>query len=196
MKGQGRGGIVDAVSIRERPAEADDRAVPGHWEGDLLAGSVNSHIATLVERQTRYLLLVKVPGKDSARVVDALAAQVRTLPRQLWASLTWDRGVELAAHRRFSIATDVAVYFCDPAAPGSGAPTRTPTGCCASTSRSGPTSRSTARPTSTPWRLASTPGPARRWSTRRRRLCWPQSLRRPLELTGPLGRSTWAWPTS
>ncbi len=117
MKGQGRGGIVDAVSIRERPAEAEDRAVPGHWEGDLLAGSGNSHIATLVERQTRYLLLVKVPGKDSARVVDALAAQVRTLPRQLWASLTWDRGVELAAHRRFSIATEVAVYFCDPRSP-------------------------------------------------------------------------------
>jgi len=116
-KGQGRGGIVDAVSIRERPAEAADRAVPGHWEGDLLAGSANSHIATLVERQTRYLLLVKVPGKGSARVVDALAAQVRTMPRQLWASLTWDRGVELAEHRRFTIATDVAVYFCDPRSP-------------------------------------------------------------------------------
>ena len=116
-KGQGRGGIVDAVSIRERPAEADDRAVPGHWEGDLLAGSANSHIATLVERSTRYLLLVKVPGKNSARVVDALAAQIQTLPRQLWASLTWDRGVELAEHRRFSVATDVAVYFCDPRSP-------------------------------------------------------------------------------
>jgi IS30 family transposase len=88
-KGQGRGGIVDAVSIRERPAEAEDRAVPGHWEGDLIAGSANSHIATLVERQTRYLLLVKVPGKGSARVVDALVAQVQTLPRQLWASLTY-----------------------------------------------------------------------------------------------------------
>jgi IS30 family transposase len=116
-KGQGRGGIVDAVSIRERPAEADDRAVPGHWEGDLVAGSANSHIATLVERSTRYLLLVKVPGKDSARVVDALAVQVQTLPRQLWASLTWDRGVELADHRRFTIATNVAVYFCDPRSP-------------------------------------------------------------------------------
>jgi IS30 family transposase len=116
-KGQGRGGIVGAVSIRERPAEAEDRAVPGHWEGDLVAGSANSHIAILVERQTRYLLLVKVPGKDSARVVDALAIQVRTLPQQLWASLTWDRGVELADHRRFSIATDVAVYFCHPRSP-------------------------------------------------------------------------------
>jgi transposase, IS30 family len=99
MKGQGRGGIVDAVSIRERPAEAADRAVPGHWEGDLLAGSANSHIATLVERQTRYLLLVKVSGKGSAGVVDALAAQVRTMPQQLWASLTFRprRGVRRAS---------------------------------------------------------------------------------------------------
>lgn len=116
-KGQGRGGITDAVSIRERPAEVEDRAVPGHWEGDLIAGSANTHIATLVERRTRYLLLVKVVGKDTATVVDAIAAQVQTLPRQLRASLTWDRGMELAEHRRFSIATDVAVYFCDPRSP-------------------------------------------------------------------------------
>jgi IS30 family transposase len=116
-KGQGRGGIVDGVSIRERPAEAEDRAVPGHWEGDLLAGSANTHIATLVERQSRYLLLVKVDGKDTTTVIDALAARVRTLPAQLRASLTWDRGMELAEHKRFSIATDVAVYFCDPQAP-------------------------------------------------------------------------------
>jgi len=116
-KGQGRGGIVDAVSIRERPAEARDRAVPGHWEGDLLAGSANTHIATLVERQSRYLMLVKVEGKDTAAVVDALAAHVQILPAQLRASLTWDRGMELAEHKRFSIATDVAVYFCDPQSP-------------------------------------------------------------------------------
>ena len=116
-KGQGRGGIVDAVSIRERPAEVEDRAVPGHWEGDLIAGSANTHIATLVERRTRYLLLVRVTGKDTATVVDAIAAQVRTLPAQLRASLTWDRGMELAEHRRFTIATDVAVYFCDPKSP-------------------------------------------------------------------------------
>jgi IS30 family transposase len=116
-KGQGRGGIVDAVSIRERPAAAEDRAVPGHWEGDLLAGSANTHIATLVERQTRYLLLVRVAGKDTATVVDAIAAQVQTLPAQLRASLTWDRGMELAEHRRFTVATDVAVYFCDPRSP-------------------------------------------------------------------------------
>ena len=116
-KGQGRGGIIDAVSIRERPAEVEDRAVPGHWEGDLLAGSGNTHIATLVERQTRYLLLAKVAGKDTATVVDAITSQVQTLPAQLRASLTWDRGLELAEHRRFTVATDVAVYFCDPRSP-------------------------------------------------------------------------------
>ena len=116
-KGQGRGGIAEAVSIRERPAEAEDRAVPGHWEGDLLAGSANTHIATLVERQSRYVMLVKVHGKDTATVVDALAAQVRTLSARLRASLTWDRGMELADHKRFSLATDVAVYFCDPRSP-------------------------------------------------------------------------------
>ena len=115
--GQGRGGIVDAVSIRERPAEASDRAVPGHWEGDLLAGSANTHIATLVERQSRYVMLVTVDGKDTTTVVDALTAQVQTLPAKLQASLTWDRGMELADHRRFTVATDVAVYFCDPHKP-------------------------------------------------------------------------------
>ena len=115
--GQGRGGIVDAVSIRERPAEASDRAVPGHWEGDLLAGSANTHIAPLVERQSRYVMLVKVDGKDTTTVVDALAIQVQTLPVQLRASLTWDRGMELADHKRFTVATDVAVYFCDPRSP-------------------------------------------------------------------------------
>lgn len=116
-KGQGRGGITDAVSIRERPAEVEDRAVPGHWEGDLIAGSANTHIATLVERRTRYLLLVRISGKDTATVVDAITAQVQTLPAQLRASLTWDRGMELAEHRRFTIATDVVVYFCDPRSP-------------------------------------------------------------------------------
>jgi len=116
-KGQGRAGITDAISIRERPAEAEDRAVPGHWEGDLLAGSENTHIATLVERLSRYLMLVKVDGKDTKTVVDALTAQVQTLPAQLRATLTWDRGMELAEHKRFTVATDVAVYFCDPRSP-------------------------------------------------------------------------------
>lgn len=117
VAGQRRGQIVDAVSIRERPATIEDRAIPGHWEGDLLAGSANSHLATLVERQSRYLLLVRVPGKDTAGVVRALTRQVQTLPRGLMASLTWDRGPELAAHQRFTVATDVQVYFCDPRSP-------------------------------------------------------------------------------
>ena len=115
--GQQRGQIVDAVSIRDRPAEVEDRAVPGHWEGDLLTGAGQSYVATLVERQSRYVLLVKVPGKDTTSVVRALTRRVKTLPRGLMASLTWDRGTELAAHRRFTIATDVRVYFCDPQSP-------------------------------------------------------------------------------
>lgn len=116
-RGQGCGQIVDAVSIRERPAEVEDRAVPGHWEGDLLAGSHNTHIATLVERQSRFALLVKVNSKDTETVVRALTRQVRRLPAELRKSLTWDRGLEMAAHKAFSIATDVQVYFCDPQSP-------------------------------------------------------------------------------
>jgi IS30 family transposase len=117
IRGQGRGQIVDAVSIRERPAEVEDRAVPGHWEGDLLAGSHNTHIATLVERHSRFTMLVKVKGKDTQTVVRALTKQVRRLPAELRKSLTWDRGLEMAAHKEFSIATDVQVYFCDPQSP-------------------------------------------------------------------------------
>jgi IS30 family transposase len=113
----GRGQIVDAVSIRQRPPEIEDRAVPGHWEGDLLAGTHQSFIATLVERQSRFLVLVRVPGKDTTRVVHALTRQVRALPRGLMTSLTWDRGLELAAHARFTMATEVQVYFCDPQSP-------------------------------------------------------------------------------
>jgi IS30 family transposase len=116
-RGQPRGQIVDAVSIRERPPEVEDRAVPGHWEGDLLAGSNNTHIATLVERQSRFTLLVKVEGKDTETVVQALTKQVRRLPAELRKSLTWDRGMEMAAHKKFAIATDVQVYFCDPQSP-------------------------------------------------------------------------------
>lgn len=115
--GQGRGGIIDAVSIRDRPAEIEDRAVPGHWEGDLIRGSTNSHVATLVERQSRFVMLIKVDGKDTANVVTALTRQVQTLPRELMASLTWDRGTELASHKTFTLATDAAVYFCDPHSP-------------------------------------------------------------------------------
>jgi len=115
--GQRRGQIVDAVSIRERPASAEDRAVPGHWEGDLLTGSGNSHIATLVERRSRYTMLVKIAGKDTDNVVKALAKHVQRLPAELRRTLTWDRGTELAKHRAFSIATEVKVYFCDPQSP-------------------------------------------------------------------------------
>lgn len=117
LKGKKQGQIVDAVSIRERPAEVEDRAVPGHWEGDLLVGTNQSQIATLVERQTRYLLLVRVPSKDTETVINALIKQARKLPRELYKSLTWDRGSELADHKRFSLATDVKVYFCDPKSP-------------------------------------------------------------------------------
>src|SRR5271170_7521439 len=112
-----RGRIADALSIRERPAEAEDRAVPGHWEGDLLSGSKNSYIATLVERHSRFAMLVKVPGKDTEAVVRALSRHVRKLPATLRRSLTWDRGLEMAKHKDFTVATDVQVYFCDPRSP-------------------------------------------------------------------------------
>lgn len=112
-----RGGITDAVSIRKRPPEAEDRAIPGHWEGDLLTGSKNSHIATLVERTSRFTLLIKVEGKDTQTVVAAVAKKVRKLPVTLRRSLTWDRGNEMAQHKAFTVATDVRVYFCDPQSP-------------------------------------------------------------------------------
>jgi IS30 family transposase len=113
----GRGHILDMVSIRERPAEADDRAVPGHWEGDLLTGANDTHIATLVERHSRFTMLVKLPRKDTTTVVAALAKHVRKLPEELRRSLTWDQGKEMHAHKRFTIATNVQVYFCDPRSP-------------------------------------------------------------------------------
>jgi|SRR3989475_8869946 len=117
VSGQSRGQIVDALSIRERPAEIEDRAIPGHWEGDLLGGTKNSHIATLVERHSRFTALVKVPSKDTATVVAALSRQVRKLPASLRRSLTWDRGLEMAKHKTFTVATNVKVYFCDPQSP-------------------------------------------------------------------------------
>ena len=112
-----RGQIADAISIRERPAEVEDRAVPGHWEGDLLSGSQNSHIVTLVERHSRFTTLIKVPSKDTAVVVAALTRHARKLPAALRRSLTWDRGLEMAKHKTFTTATDVKVYFCDPQSP-------------------------------------------------------------------------------
>ena len=116
-RGHHSGQIVDAISIRERPAEIEDRAVPGHWEGDLIGGTKNSHIATLVERHSRFVMLVKVPSKDTATVVAALSQHVRQLPATLRRSLTWDRGLEMAQHKSFTVATDVKVYFCDPQSP-------------------------------------------------------------------------------
>ena len=116
-RGQPRGQIKEAISIHERPPEAEDRAMPGHWEGDLLAGSRNTHVASLVERSSRFVMLVRVDGKDTESVVRALGEQIRRLPRTMRATLTWDRGPEMAAHKKFTVATDVSVYFCDPKSP-------------------------------------------------------------------------------
>ena len=117
QKTANHGRITNAVSISERPASADDRAVPGHWEGDLISGSNNSHMATLVERHTRYVMLVKLNGKDTETVINALIKQAHKLPGELYKSLTWDRGKEMADHQRFTLATTVDVYFCDPQNP-------------------------------------------------------------------------------
>jgi len=115
--GEGQGQIKDMVRISERPASVEDRAVPGHWEGDLIVGSNESYIATLVERHTRYVMLAKVNGKDTNTVITALIKQAKKLPRELYKSLTWDRGKELSDHQRFTLATDIDVYFCDPQSP-------------------------------------------------------------------------------
>ena len=117
LKGQGLGQITKAVSIRERPASVEDRAVPGHWEGDLICGSKNSFMATLVERHTRYVMLAKVSGKETETVINALIKQANKLPNELYKSLTWDRGSEMADHQRFTLDTDIQVYFCDPSSP-------------------------------------------------------------------------------
>lgn len=114
---RGQGQIQDAISIRQRPADVEDRAVPGHWEGDLLMGGKSSQIATLVERRSRYVMLVKIQSKDSVALAGALARKIRRLPAELRRSLTWDRGTEMAAHKQFTVSTDVKVYFCDPHSP-------------------------------------------------------------------------------
>lgn len=117
LKRNGLGQIKDAVSIRERPASAEDRAVRGHWEGDLIGGARNSYVATLVERHSRYVMLIKVANKDTESVVSVLIRQSRKLPHELYQSLTWDQGKELADHKRLALASDVEVYFCDPRSP-------------------------------------------------------------------------------
>ena len=117
LKGKGLGDIANTVSIRERPAEVEDRAVPGHWEGDLIIGSNSSQVATLVERHTRYVMLAKVDGRDTETVIKALIKQAHKLPRELYKSLTWDRGKEIADHRKFTLETDIDVYICDPQSP-------------------------------------------------------------------------------
>ena len=117
LKREGLGQIRDAVSIRERPASVEDRAVPGHWEGDLISGSSNSYVATLVERHSRYVMLAKVANKDAQSVMAALIKQAHKLPCELRKSLTWDRGKEMADHLRLTLATDLDVYFCDPSSP-------------------------------------------------------------------------------
>ena len=117
VHGHSQGRIIDAISIRERPAEVEDRAVAGHWEGDLLRGARNSHVVTLVERRSRFCMLVKVAGKDTATVVAALSQHVQQLPAALRRSLTWDRGLEMAQHKSFTMATNMQVYFCDPQSP-------------------------------------------------------------------------------
>lgn len=117
QKRETHGRISNTISISERPASVEDRAVPGHWEGDLIFGTHNSQIATLVERQTRYVMMAKVSGKDTESVINALVKHAKQLPRELYASLTWDRGKEMADHQRFSLATDIKVYFCDPQNP-------------------------------------------------------------------------------
>jgi IS30 family transposase len=133
MKRSGVGRFNDAVSIRDRPVEVEDRAVPGHWEGDLIAGSGNSFIATLVERSTRYVMLAKVGNKDSHSVIQALIKQSRKLPKELYKSLTWDRGTEMAGHKKFTLATKIDVYLCEPHSPWQRGSNKTQSACCDST---------------------------------------------------------------
>ena len=117
QKGSAHGQISNMLTLSERPASVDDRAVPGHWEGDLIFGTNNSQIATLVERTTRYVMMAKVDGKDTETVINALIKHAHKLPTELYKSLTWDRGKEVADHERFTLATDIKVFFCDPQSP-------------------------------------------------------------------------------
>jgi transposase, IS30 family len=147
----GQGQLRGTLHISQRPAEVEDRAVPGHWQGDLLYGKRMTAIATLVERHRRFVMLVELPNGHSADVVaDALARHITALPEQLRRSLTWDHGKEMAAHARFSVATDVPVYFCDPRSPWQRGSNQTPTDCYASTSPNAATWPPSPHTTSTP----------------------------------------------
>ena len=141
----GQGHILDMVSIRERPAEIEDRAVPGLWEGDLLTGANDTHIATLVERNTRFTMLIKIPRKDTTTVVAALAKHISKLPEELRRSLTWDQGKEMHADKRFTVATNVQVYFCDPRSPWQRGSNENTNGLLRRTSREEPISRASLR---------------------------------------------------
>ncbi|HGW5834437.1 TPA: IS30 family transposase [Proteus mirabilis] len=117
LKGKGLGSIPNAVPISERPSTVADRAIPVHWEGDLIQGSKNSYIVTLVERHSRYVMLAKISDNKTATVIAALIKQAQQLPSELYKTLTWDRGVEMTNHAVFTVATDIQVYFCDPQSP-------------------------------------------------------------------------------
>jgi IS30 family transposase len=184
-----KGRLPDTVSIRERPASVEDRAVPGHWEGDLFFGAKNSQIITLVERQSRFVMLGKIPNKETQTVVSALIRQARKLPDELYKSLTWDNGKELADHGRFTMETDIAVYFCDPHSPGSAARTKTPTGSCANTFPKEPICRGIRRLSSTASRVNSTSGQEKRWTSRPQPSDSVSVLHRPVEVARRPGHS-------
>ena len=190
MKRNGLGQIKNAVSISERPPSVEDRAVPGHWEGDLIGGSRNSYIATLVERHSRYVMLVKVANKDTESVVSALIKQSQRLPGELYRSLTWDRGKELADHQRLTLATEVESIFVTLGLPGSAAQTKIPTDCCASIFRGAPICPCTARPSSVPSHDSSMKGRERPCAIRRRLRSSQNVLQRSVELAVKSG----PWP--
>ena len=193
MKRNGLGQIKNAVSISERPPSVEDRAVPGHWEGDLIGGSGNSYVATLVERHSRYVMLVKVANKDTESVVSALIKQSQRLPSELYRSLTWDRGKELADHQRLTLATEVEVYFCDHDLPGNAGRTKTPTDCCVSIFRVAPICPCTARPGSVPLQGSSMKGRERPCSIRRRLRSSQNVLQRSVELAAKTGSGAGHW---